>query len=116
MARQQCKVKNTQQLKDSLEQTHGKARHLRHLEGEARPARHGTARQTKARQGKGRQGKARQGKARHLNDIKGAGGWPILPLGEGVDMGEPADSLPLKPRQLRQDMLPLCTWSIPFTV
>ena len=59
---------------------------------------------------------ARQGKEGYLDDINGAGGRPILPLGEGVHVGEPADSLPLKPRQLGQDMLPLCAWSIPFAV
>ena len=62
--------------------------------------------------GKAQHGNARRGKQGYLNDINGTGGGPILPLGEGVDMGEPADSLPLKSWQLRQDMLPLCTCNI----
>ena len=48
----------------------------------------------------------------YLDDINGAGSGPIFPLCEGVDMGEPTDSLPLKPRQLGQNMLTLCTCSI----
>ena len=50
-----------------------------------------------------------QGKTCHLDDINGAGSGPVPLLREGVDMGEPADSLPLKPWQLGQNMLPLCT-------